>query len=140
MSIDVDKPITEAWEVFMGESKLPEWLTGFQSMELIEGERLTDGSKHRMVFKERDKEIVFIETVNAIKAPNEFSFTLDHESMASDLTITREHRQGPDWISSHTHMQVKTFMWKIMMLFMKGQMRKPQVQQYEKLNALIESS
>lgn len=43
-----------------------------------------------MVFKERGKEMVFIETVNAIEPPNEFSFTLDHESMASDLTITLE--------------------------------------------------
>ena len=43
-------------------------------------------------------------------------------------------------ISSHTDMQAKTLMWKIMMLFMKGSMRKRQNQQFEKLKGLIESS
>jgi len=141
VSIDVDKPIDEAWKVFMDESKMPEWLTGFQSMELIEGEPQTVGSKHRMVFEERGKEMIFIETVNAIEPPNEFSFTLDHESMASDMKMTLESiGEDKTRISSHTDMQAKTLMWKIMMLFMKGSMRKRQNQQFDKLKGLIESS
>jgi uncharacterized protein with HEPN domain len=94
-----------------------------------------------MVFEERGKEMIFIETVNAIEPPNEFSFTLDHESMASDMKMTLESiGEDKTRISSHTDMQAKTLMWKIMMLFMKGSMRKRQNQQFEKLKGLIESS
>ena len=37
VSIDVDKPIDEAWKVFMDESKMPEWLTG-HARSRVDGE------------------------------------------------------------------------------------------------------
>ena len=36
----------------MDESKMGEWLEGYKSMEVLEGEPLTVGSKHKMIFEE----------------------------------------------------------------------------------------
>ena len=36
VSVEVNRPIEEAWEVFMDESKMGEWLEGYKSMEVLE--------------------------------------------------------------------------------------------------------
>ena len=70
VSVEVNKPIEEAWEVLMDESKMGEWLEGYKGMELLEGEPLTVGSKHKMIFEEDGQELTFTETVTAISPPN----------------------------------------------------------------------
>ena len=88
VSVEVDKPIQHCWDILMDESRMAEWAIGFQSIETIEGEPMTVGSKHRMVFEERGKELVFIETVKVIDPPREFTFDLDHEVMNSTVSMT----------------------------------------------------
>ena len=46
--VSVDKPIEEAWALTMDVSKYDQWLEGFKSLELIEGERNVVGSKYKV--------------------------------------------------------------------------------------------
>ena len=139
--IDIDRPIEEAWEVLMDESRMGEWLEGYKSMELIEGEPLTVGSKHKMIFEDRGKELVLIETVSAIDPPHEFAIDLDHELMNSSMSTTLE-RIGPDRtrLVSTTETRSPKLLWKIILPFMTPQIRKRSRGDLEKLKALIESS
>ena len=47
--ITTNKSIQEAWAVTQDESKYPQWLDGFKSIELISGEKGTVGSKYRVI-------------------------------------------------------------------------------------------
>ena len=141
VSVEVNKPIEEAWEVLMDESKMGEWLTGYKSMELIEGEPLTVGSKHKMIFEERGNDVVLIETVTAIDPPREFAFNLDHELMNVSTRMTLE-RIGSDRtrLVSDTETRSPKLLWKIIMPFMTPQMKKRNRGDLEKLKAMIESN
>ncbi|MYD50711.1 MAG: SRPBCC family protein [Dehalococcoidia bacterium] len=141
VSLEVDKPIQHCWDILMDESRMAEWAIGFQSIETIEGEPMTVGSKHRMVFEERGKELVFIETVKVIDPPREFTFDLDHEVMNSTVSMTCE-SVGVErtLLSSHTEGRPTKLLLKIMMPFMVPQMKRRQFQQLENLKAITEAS
>lgn len=141
VSLEVDKPIQHCWDILMDESRMAEWAIGFQSIETIEGEPMTVGSKHRMVFEERGKELVFIETVKVIDPPREFTFDLDHEVMNSTVSMTFE-SVGAErtLLSNHTDGRPTKLLLKIMMPFMVPQMKKRQFQQLENLKAIMEAS
>ena len=139
--IDIDRHVEDAWEVLMDESRMGEWLTGYRGIELIEGEPRTVGSKHKILFEDRGKELVLIETVTAIDPPREFAIDLDHELMNSSMSTTLE-RIGPDRtrLVSTTETRSPKLLWKIILPFMTPQMRKRNRGDLEKLKALIEAS
>ena len=141
VSLEVDKPIQHCWDILMDESRMAEWAIGFQSIEIIEGEPMTVGSKHRMVFEERGKELVFIETVRVIDPPREFTFDLDHEVMNSTVSMTLESVGAERTrLVSYTDGSPTKLLLKIMMPFMVPQMKKRQFQQLENLKAIMEAS
>ena len=141
VSIEVDKPIQHCWDILMDESRMAEWAIGFKSVETIEGEPMTVGSKNRMVFEERGKEIVFIETIMVIDPPREFTFDLDHELMNSTVSMTFESLGAErSRLSSYTEGRPPKLLFKIMMPFMVPQMKKRQFQQLENLKAMMEAS
>lgn len=141
VSVEVQADIERAWDVFMDESKMDQWLIGFKSMEIIEGDPLTVGSKHKMFFEDRGREVVLVETVQSIRPPREFVFDLDHELMNSTVRMTLEEpSRGVTLISSHTNVEPTKILWKILMFFMVPSMKKRQRQNLENLKALIESA
>ena len=141
VSVEVDRPVEEAWELFMDESRMGEWLEGYKGMELIEGEPLTVGGKHKMIFEEDGKELTFTETVTAINPPTEFSFDFDHDIMRSNIQITLE-SVGPTStrITNRTNVMVDGFIPNIFMFFMKPKMKNRQSRGFARLKSLIEAS
>ncbi len=141
VTVEVNRPIEEAWDIYMDESRMGEWLTGFRGIELIEGEPRTVGSKHKMLFEDRGKELILIETLTAIDPPREFAIDLDHELMNSSMSTTLE-RIGPDRtrLVSTTETRSPKLLWKIILPFMTPQMKKRNRGDLEKLKAMIESS
>ena len=137
VSIEVERPTQHCWDILMDESRMAEWAIGFKSVETIEGEPMTVGSKNRMVFEERGKEIVFIETIMVIDPPREFTFDLDHELMNSTVSMTFESLGAERTrLSSYTEGRPPKLLFKIMM----PQMKKRQFQQLENLKAMMEAS
>ena len=138
---DIDRPVEDAWEVLMDESRMGEWLEGYKSMELIEGEPLTVGSKHKLVFEENGKEMTFTETVTAIEPLKEFSFDFDHDMMSSSIQMTLE-STGPasTRITNRTKFSANGFFINLLMFFMTPRMKSRQSRSYARLKALIEAS
>lgn len=141
VGMEVNKPIEVAWEVLMDESKMGEWLEGYKGMELIEGEPLTVGSKHKMIFEENGQELTFIETVTAIEPPNEFSFDFDHDMMSSNIQMTLE-SVGPasTRITNRTNFSANGFFINLLMFFMTPRMKSRQRRSFARLKTLIEAS
>lgn len=141
VSVEVDRPIQHCWDILMDESRMAEWAIGFKSVETMEGEPMTVGSKNRMVFEERGKELVFIETIRVVDPPREFTFDLDHEVMESTVSMTCESLGAESTrLSCYTEGRPPKLLLKILMPFMVPQMKKRQFQQLENLKAMMEAS
>ena len=141
VSVEVARPIEQAWDLLQDESKMGEWLEGYKGMELLEGEPLTVGSKHKMIFEENGQELSFTETVTVIDPPTEFSFDFDHDMMSSSIQITLE-SVGPasTRITNRTHFKATGFFINLFMYFMTPRMKGRQRRSFARLKALIEAS
>ena len=85
--VSVNKSVEEAWAVSQDETKYAEWLAGFQSIELLEGEKGAVGSKYRVIVNpgEGQPEFEMIETVMSVEEFDHVTMHFDNEMIiASD--------------------------------------------------------
>ena len=104
--IQVNKALKEAWAVTQDDSKFHLWLEGFESIELIEGEKNAIGSKYRVVVNPGEEQDAFemIETVTSLQ---EFDHvTLDFDSDFGDFVQTISFAETNDGTSIKTENDV----------------------------------
>ena len=94
--IEVDKPVEEAWAVSHDESKYADWLKGFTSLELLEGEKFAVGSKYKVVVTPYEGKPGFemIETITSIKENDHITMEFDSDYNKFIQTITFSEDEG----------------------------------------------
>jgi len=144
-SITVDKPISEAWAVSQDESKYPMWLEGFQSMELLSGERAQEGSTYRIVVKPspEEPEFVMTETLVSIQENDHVTMHFDSEMMDFEQTMTFTEEDGQTTISTDSKVMGKGIMMKSIFSMMEtlgGAFTKQEAKNIEALKKLIQEN
>ncbi len=82
--IAIDAPIYFTYQEFNNVDNMPQWLSGFHSIELISGQPNMAGSKYKMVvLNPAGKKLVFTETLTAVEKDREFSFDLESKFFKS---------------------------------------------------------
>lgn len=138
--IEINKSVSKVWSEMDDEANLKKWITGFKSIELIQGERNEVGSKYKMVFDENGKDLIMTQTIKEYIPNKTFAFELGDDfaqftekinyiptdSVKTKLVI-EQRGGGKNWFA------------KSMMAFMRSSIIEQQTAQYQKLKQLIES-
>lgn len=139
--MNVAKPLEVTYGVFMEDTLLDDWLSGFKSAELVSpGDANGVGSKYKMVFEEGGQLYEFEETITAIESNKLFAFELDSKFFTSQTEIKFEDLEGK-WttVTATTVTKGKGFVFKSMLPFMTASMEQREKEDYDKLKAIIES-
>lgn len=139
--ITVDKPVEEAWAVMMDESKYADWLKGFESMELIEGEKNAIGSKHKVVVipEEGAEPFTMIETLEAFEEYKFVEMDYDSDMMTfHQKYIYEESEDGKTTITSDASVSGKSFIMRCMFASMETLTGAFTAQDKENMEALKE--
>ena len=139
--IDVNKPANEAFAVMMDESKMNQWLEGYKGSKTLEGQPNEVGTKFEVTVEDNGEDIVMLETITAYEEGKRYAFELDNEVLhsAMDLRFTPLDEKATR-ITSTTQMQGNNMMYKSMFALMSGMMKAHDVQNLERLKAVIESN
>ena len=117
--ITVNKPAKETWAVAKDESKFDQWLEGFISIELIEGELEKPGSKYKVVLQSEDQPPVeIIETLLSINEFEQIKFNYDNEYMNMDYTITHSEVEGTTIVKTESKVMAKSLIMRSMFTIM----------------------
>lgn len=143
--ITVNKPIAEAWAVHQDETKMNQWLRGFQSIELLSGTKNEVGSTYKVVVipSEGAEAFVMTETLLSIKENDHVAFNLDSEVMTFDQKITFKETGGGTIIRSHSEGKGKGLMMRSLfaaMDMLTGSFKKQEVENFEALKKVIETN
>ena len=143
--ITVNKAVKEAWAVHQDESKYGQWLTGFKSIDLIEGEKGKVGSKYRVVVNPGDGQDDFemIETVVAVEEFDHVELTFDSEMMRFDQTTTFSENEGKTTIKTDSRVSGKDLMMRSMFALMEmfgGSFQAQEEKNVEALKRVIEEN
>ena len=143
--ITVNKDIKEAWAVYQDVSKYNQWLEGFKSIKLMEGEKNAVGSKYKVVVNPGDGQPDFemIETVESFKEFDHMTLHFDSDVMIFDQITTFVESNGKTKIKTDSKVRGKGIflrsVFSLMELFT-GSFQKQETKNIENLKKVIESN
>ncbi len=143
--ITVNKSVKEAWAVTQDESKFAQWLEGYKSIELIEGEQDAIGSKYKVLVNPGGDQPDF-EMTQTLADLKEFEYVkLDYESDVMDFkqTISYKESEGTTTVTSDSKVIGKNIITRsifAIMEFFGGGFTKQETKNFEALKKLIEEN
>ena len=144
-AITVDKPVEEAWAVSQDEAKFADWLKGFKSIELIEGQQDEIGSKYKVIVNpgEGQDDFEMIQTLVDYKEFDYATLHFDSEFMIFEQTIDYEEVDGKTTITSDSKVAAKGFMTRAMFAVMDlltNSFQKQEAENFNNLKKLIDEN
>jgi uncharacterized protein YndB with AHSA1/START domain len=139
VTVTINKPVEKVWEQFMDPENLKHWLTGFVSAEHISGNAGQPGSVSKLKFKERGKLMEVMETVVASIPNHQYTFDMEHSSFQAKTDIRLVSIGSRTEFIQTTQFFPKSLVMKLMMLIMKGAMKKQMEKELISLKYFIET-
>lgn len=138
VDVFVSRPRQAVWDLFTQPDKMTEWVQGFESMRLLDGEPETVGSVHELVFREGKREVRMRETVTAFEAPRHFAFDAEAPGMTTHSETFFLEEEGGTRIRSQNAFHPQNLLMRLMMPLMKGGVRRRIQGDFERFAALAE--
>jgi uncharacterized protein YndB with AHSA1/START domain len=139
-TVIINRPIKEVWEFFKDPNNLKLWLGGFQRYEQVSGTPGTVGAKAKHYFIERGKELVLDEEIIEVIPEKKFLGILGSPMMVNTVTnYFNDFGNDQTEYSLSSDTQFKGFFWKQVGPLMKGEFKKRQENDLQKLKRVLES-
>jgi len=143
--ITVNKSLKEAWAVSQDDSQYGEWLAGFQSIELISGEKGAVGSKYKVTVNpgEGQDDFEMIETIEAIEEFELVDLHFDSDMMDFDQTMLFSGNDASATIKTESIVSGKGIMMRSMFAMMEmltGSFTAQEEKNIEALKKVIEEN
>lgn len=137
-TITVEKPVEEAWAVHQDASKFDQWLKGFKSIELIEGEEGEVGSKYKVVVNpgEGQPDFEMTETIVEKEPFDHITFSFDSDMMVFNQTTSFSEENGKTTVATDSKVKGKGMMMRSMFALMEMLGGSFQAQEEENINNL----
>jgi len=85
-TVHINRPIDAVVNLWKDESHFKEWQLGFESKELISGEKETKGAKSKIVLSHSGRSMELIETIEFNELPKARKIYVEHKHMCNYLT------------------------------------------------------
>ncbi len=143
--ITTNKPLKEAWAVTQDANKYDQWLKGFKSMELLEGEYMQAGSKYKVIVNpgEGQPDFEMIETVMDVKEFELVNLHFDSEFMNFEQKILFSGDENSSTVKTESKVLAKGLVSKSMFAIMEtlgGTFTIQEVENIENLKKVIEGN
>lgn len=85
--IAINKPIHLVYAAFLDPQRMKEWLSGLQSIELLQGSNNAVGSRYKLTLVENGHQIILFQEITVNSENEELAFTMEHETMTSKSRV-----------------------------------------------------
>jgi len=139
-TVIINKPIREVWEFFKNPGNLKLWLGGFLRFEQVSGTPGMVGAKAKHYFLEKGKELVMDEEIIDVILQKKFVGTLGSPMMVNTVTnYFNDLGNNKTEYSLSSDTQFKGFFWKQVGPLMKGEFKRRQENDLQRLKQVLES-
>ncbi len=138
--VEVDKPLQEAWAVYMDESKLTEWLPSIESIELQSGNQNEVGSTYLIKIDHEGQKMEMTEEITALKENELMSMKFSGQGFDQTLDMNFSEKDGKTIISSSGNMTGKGMFMRSIFALNKSAMAKQDLEVLNNLKGVIESN
>ena len=139
-TLEVKRSPEQSWNVFTNKDLLADWMEGFQSIETIKGEPLTQGSVFMIKVTESGNTYSIKEEVLNVVPNQEYTILMDNEVLTNKVQlIFSEPAPYTTLITSKNEVKAKNWFLRSLFVFMKSSFKKLDDQNLQNLKNLIES-
>lgn len=140
--IEVDKPVAESWAVIQDESKMGDWLEGFQRIEHVSGPKDAVGAVSDVHFIEpgSGQPMTIRETITALVPNESISMTFTSDVSHMDYTLKMAEVNGKTQITTNTTTYGKGMFYKSMFSLMRGMIKGQEEKNLAALKKTIEEN
>ncbi len=138
--VTVNKSAAEVWAIMEDDSRISEWLTVIDRMELVSGEAGTVGAVSNIYVTENGEEMVMQETITAV-TPEEriaMTFTMDFMNMEYEMELTE--MDGKTKITSRSVTTGNSLVAKSIIAFIPSVMQAQEQENLGKLKVLVDNN
>lgn len=136
----IEKPLKEVYEAISDPTRVKHWLQGLEKLEPISGTPMQVGFKSKYTFVENGRTAIFHEEMTAVSPYESFTYILESDSLTMEGHTQMGHKNGKTKLTVSNKVKGKTLGMKIMMPFLKGMMRKRQIQDFARFKAMLEGN
>ncbi|MDX1685024.1 MAG: SRPBCC family protein [Saprospiraceae bacterium] len=140
VSVSIDAPVEKAFAIFQDSQYMRDWIPGYKSSEIIDGEELRVGSKYKLTFEEGSREFTMVETITDYIPDEKFGFDLDDDYGKFHVDVTFEEKDGKTKVTETMTGASKGIIGKAMMALMKGSIKNQKQEMYNDLASLVEGT
>jgi uncharacterized membrane protein len=138
--VDIKRPVEQVYAAFVDWAQAICWRGGLTSVKIVNGKHGKHGSKHRLTFNRNGREITFDETVIDMVENEACYFRADHERMYSLANVIFRESDGKTHVTSSVHAHGYGLLWRFLVPFMKGNLRRRQQADFMRFKAHLEKS
>lgn len=85
--VTINKPLTEVWNAAQDESKLADWLPGFQKIEHVSGTPGSVGAVSKVYFEQEGQPMIITETITEVNPPQTVAMHFSSDFMEMDYRM-----------------------------------------------------
>ena len=139
VSATINKPLQEVVEKYDSLEGLKHWQPGFLGMEPLEGELGAEGSKAKLKFEMRGKEMEMIETVKEKDLPRVMTLEFEVPGMWNSVaTYFEDAGEGKTLLRTENDFRGQSFMMKVFVKLMPGMFKKQSQKYLDYFKAYVE--
>jgi uncharacterized protein YndB with AHSA1/START domain len=137
-SVTVAASPQKCWDIFHDTTLMSQWMDGFESVTLKEGEYLAVGSNYEIVINSGNERMVMQEQLLQIKAPEKITYQLDNDVLKSEYTFSFEGAETTT-ITSRYKITGANLIWRSILFLSKSYMADQSQAQLDGLKKVIEN-
>ena len=139
-NIEIKRPVEQVYAAFVDWAQASRWRDGLTTVEIVSGKFGKPGSKQRLTFNRNGQEITFEETVIDMVENEACYFRTDHERMYCLSNVIFRERDGNTRVTSSVHAHGYGMLWRFLVPFMKGNLRRRQQADLVRFKTHLEKS
>ena len=138
-SILINAPVAKVYKIMVDQSLATQWLKGLESVEPLEGTPGQVGYKSKYFYNENGRKVVFFEEVTSIDPQKSFSFRIFNDDLNLEVLTNLIDYGEKTQVSMSNQAVGNSIKMKILLTFLKGVMKKRQIEDLKRLKNLVES-
>ena len=138
--IEINSPIEQVYAAFVDWERAPLWRRGLTGVKLVGGVHGRPGSKQHFTCIKNGNPSTFDETIIDMVVNEACYFRTDHECIYYLANVIFCECDGGTRITCSVHIHGRRIFWHIVVLFMKGNLRRRQQADFVRFKTYLEKS
>jgi uncharacterized membrane protein len=140
IKIEIKRPVEQVYAAFVDWAQAPFWRSGLTTVELVGGEHGKLGNKQRLTCIRNGQKFTFDETVIDMVLNEVCYFRTDHERLYCLSNVIFRECGGNTRLTSSVHTHGYGMLWRFLVPFMKGNLRRRQQADLVRFKTHLEKS